>query len=307
MKNSFYQRDIIAINDFSKQDILYILDQVKHLKSHPQPSLLQGFILASCFFEPSTRTRLSFEAAMLRLGGQTLGFSDARSISSKKGESLADTMRMVSHYADIIIIRHPLEGSAQHAADTVDVPVINAGDGANQHPTQTFLDLFTIKETQGTLEQLHIACVGDLKYGRTVHSLVQALTYFNARLYLISPAMLELPQEICTLLRERGLKFSFHKTLEEILDRVDILYMTRIQEERFVHKFEFEQTKQALVLKTAHLKNAKRNLKILHPLPRISEIDLELDQSPHAHYFKQAKDALFVREALLGLTLGKLE
>ncbi len=306
MKNVFHKRDIIAIQDFCKDDIIFILDFATKLKHHPQPSLLSGSILGSCFFEPSTRTRLSFEAAMMRLGGTCIGFSDVLTTSSKKGESLADTMRMVAHYTDVIVIRHPLEGSAQHVADMITIPVINAGDGANQHPTQTFLDLFSIRETQGTLENLQIAMVGDLRYGRTVHSLAQALTHFNARLYFISPPMLEMPKEICDELREKGIRFSFHKTLEEVVDKIDILYMTRIQEERFVHKLEFEQTKNAFSLKLQHIQHSKKNLKILHPLPRVTEIDFEVDQSPKAYYIEQAKNGLFVRQALLGLTLGKL-
>lgn len=305
MKRSFQGRHIIAISDFSRDEILHVLNIAEKLKKKSQPTLLKGHILGSCFFEPSTRTRLSFESAMYRLGGSVVGFSDSNSLSIKKGESLHDSMKMMEHYTDVIVLRHPLEGSAQQTAEAVNVPVINAGDGSNQHPTQTFLDLYSIHECQESLENLNIGMVGDLKYGRTVHSLAQALTHFNARLYFISPTTLEMPKEICNELREKGIKFSFHKTFDEIMYKLDILYMTRIQEERFSHTFEYEQIKNAFVLKKQHLKNVKPNLKILHPLPRVNEIDTEVDHTPYAYYFKQAENGLYTRQALLGLVLGK--
>lgn len=305
MKRSFQGRHIIAISDFSRDEILHVLNVTEKLKKKSQPTLLNGYILGSCFFEPSTRTRLSFESAMYRLGGSVVGFSDSNSLSIKKGESLHDSMKMMELYADVIVLRHPLEGSAQQTAEVINVPVINAGDGSNQHPTQTFLDLYSIHECQESLENLNIGMVGDLKYGRTVHSLAQALTHFNARLYFISPTTLEMPKEICNELREKGIKFSFHKTFDEIMYKLDILYMTRIQEERFSHTFEYEQIKNAFVLKKQHLKNVKPNLKILHPLPRVNEIDTEVDHTPHAYYFKQAENGLYTRQALLGLVLGK--
>jgi len=306
MPNSFKKRDIIAIGDFAKEELLHVLEHTRQIKKMAPGKLLEGCILGSCFFEPSTRTRLSFEAAMHRLGGSVIGFSDGQWTSAKKGESLWDSMKMLEHYADVIVLRHPLEGSAQRAAEAVEIPVINAGDGSNQHPTQTFLDLFTILECQGSLDNLSIAMAGDLKNGRTVHSLAQALTFFNPRLYLVSPTILEMPKEICDELREKRIKFSFHKSLEEIMDKIDILYMTRIQEERFSHKFEYEQVKNAFILKTDQLQSVKKNLKILHPLPRVNEIAGEVDQSPHAYYFQQAQNGLFARQALLGLVLGKL-
>jgi aspartate carbamoyltransferase catalytic subunit len=306
MGGSFTQRDIITISDFSREDILHVLEQTGRIKSTPSPNLLKGAILGSCFFEPSTRTRLSFESAILRLGGSVIGFSDMQMTSSKKGENLQDSFKMLHHYADILVIRHPLEGSAQLAAEASNVPIINAGDGSNQHPTQTFLDLFSLQECQGHLDNLSIAMVGDLKYGRTVHSLAQALTHFKARLYLISPQGLEMPKEICNELREKGIKFSFHQSLEEIIDKVDALYMTRIQEERFIHKLEYELMKNSYVLKKEHLTNVKPNFKILHPLPRIFEIDAAVDQTPYAYYFQQAQNGLFTRQALLGMILGKL-
>lgn len=306
MLNTFTQRDVINISDFSRAEILHILEQTKFIKHNPNPNLLKGSILGSCFFEPSTRTRLSFESAMLKLGGSVIGFSDMHTTSSKKGESLQDSFKMLHHYADILVIRHPLEGSAQLAAEASDVPVINAGDGANQHPTQTFLDLFTLQESQGRLDELSIALIGDLKYGRTVHSLAQALTHFKPRLYLISPQGLEMPKEICTELREKGVKFSFHQSIEEVIDKVDSLYMTRIQEERFINKLEYELIKHSYILKKEHLVNVKPNFKVLHPLPRVFEIDAAVDLTPHAYYFQQAQNGLFTRQALLGMILGKL-
>lgn len=307
MKPNFRHRDIISISDFSKEDILHVLQASQQMKKARFPQMLSGSILGNCFFEPSTRTRLSFEAAMHRLGGDVIGFSDVQSTSSKKGESLYDSMKMLENYADVVVIRHPLEGAAQRAAEAIEIPVINAGDGSNQHPTQTFLDLFSMQETQKRLDELHVAMVGDLKYGRTVHSLALALSLFNARLYFISPAILEMPKDICDELREKRIKFSYHRSLEEIIDKLDILYMTRIQEERFMHRLEYEETKKALILSPAHLKKAKSNFKTLHPLPRVNEIDIKVDDTPFAYYFQQANNGLYVRQALLGLILGKIE
>lgn len=305
MNRNFINRDIIAIQDFSKDELLHVLETAKHLKSKRQPNLLQGNILGTCFYEPSTRTRLSFESAMHRLGGNVLGFADSQTTSVKKGECLYDSMKMIGHYADVLVIRHPLEGSAQQAADAVDIPVINAGDGSNQHPTQTLTDLFSILECQGKLDNLNIAMIGDLKYGRTVHSLAHASTHFNQRLYFVSPSSLEMPKSICDELREKQIKFTYHKDIDEVLDKIDILYMTRIQEERFPHKFEYEQVKNSYVLKPEHLKRAKKNLRVLHPFPRLNEIDREVDRTPYAYYFEQAQNGLFIRQALLALLLGK--
>jgi len=306
MKPNFQQRDIIAINDFSKEEVLHILDITDKIKQKKQPDLLRGHILANCFFEPSTRTRLSFESAMQRMGGSVIGFSDSQTTSVKKGESLSDTMKMIEHYADIIVIRHPLEGAAQQAANCSSIPVINAGDGTNQHPTQTLLDLFTINECQNKLEGLNIAMIGDLKYGRTVHSLAQASSFFNHRLYFISPPHLEMPKEICDELRNKRIKFSFHKEIDEIIEKIDILYVTRLQTERFPHHMEYEEVKSNFILKSSQLAKARPNLKILHPLPRVNEIQQDVDHTPFAHFFQQAQNGLFVRQALLGLILGKL-
>lgn len=301
MKSPLYNKDIVSINDFSKIDILNILESAAKLKKEQEPNLLIGKILASCFFEPSTRTRLSFEAAMLKLGGSTLGFSSSEMTSTKKGETLWDTMKMVENYADVIVIRHPREGAARLAADSVNIPVINAGDGAHQHPSQTFLDLFTIQESQKNLEDLHIAMVGDLKYGRTVHSLALALIPFNCRLYFAAPEELEMPKTICKELREKGVKFSFHNNIEEIMPKLDILYMTRIQQERL----NFEAPENKFVLTKKHLKNVKDNFKIMHPLPRNNEIPFDIDKTPYAEYFEQAENGLYTRQALLKLILEK--
>jgi aspartate carbamoyltransferase catalytic subunit len=294
-------KDIITISDFSKKDILHILDRAENLKTQPRPDLLKGRILGSCFFEPSTRTRLSFETAMHRLGGSVVGFADAKCTSSTKGETLQDTMKMLENYVDVVVLRHPLEGAAQLAADTIEKPVINAGDGTNQHPTQTFLDLFTIRECQGKLEDLSIAMVGDLKQGRTVHSLAQALIPFRSRLYFVSPSSLEMPKAICDELREKGIKFSYHTSVEEIIGKLDILYVTRIQEERFPKGMEMNNP---FVIKPEVLERAGKNLKVLHPLPRVNEIDRRVDSTPYAYYFQQAGNALYVRQALLDLVLN---
>jgi len=307
MGRSFKGRDVIAINDFSKDEILYVLDHAAKLKQEGRPDILNGKILGSCFFEPSTRTRLSFETAMHRLGGSVVGFSDTKTISTKKGESLHDTMKMMEYYSDVVVIRHPLEGSAQLSADAIGIPVINAGDGANQHPTQTFLDLFSIRETQGKLDELSIAMVGDLQHGRTVHSLAQALIPFKARLYFVSPPSLEMPKSISDELREKGIKFSFHKTIEEIIPKLDILYMTRIQEERFAHKMDYEDVKNAFHLKASHFAKVKDTFKVMHPLPRVNEIDTSVDKTPFAYYFEQAQNGIFTRQALLGLVLGVIQ
>jgi aspartate carbamoyltransferase catalytic subunit len=301
MKN-FVGRDLISIQDFSKQEIEFILQTAQHFQKHPQPDLLKGCILANCFFEPSTRTRLSFETAMLRLGGTVIGFSDAASTSHQKGESLTDSIRIVGGFADIIVLRHPMEGAARAASDATDKPLINAGDGANQHPTQTLLDLFTIQECQGKIEQLHIALAGDLKYSRTIHSLALALAHYPVRLYFIAPENLALPDSIASQLRHHGIKFSFHNAIEDVLPKVDIFYMTRIQKERL---FDAELFTNTCLLKKAMLSSCKKNLKILHPLPRVNELELSIDNTPFAHYFQQAQNGIPVRMALLALLLGR--
>ncbi len=296
------KQDVIKIQDFDKQSLLDILSLATELKQNPPTDLLKGKILASCFYEPSTRTRLSFESAMYRLGGSVIGFADSNNTSTQKGESLGDTIRMIEHYADILVLRHPCEGSAQYAAEVSSIPVINAGDGSHQHPTQTLLDLLSIQESQGTLENLHIAFAGDLKYGRTTHSLIQALLHFKPRLYMITPPSLELPKEICDLLRSHSIKYSYHRSMQEILHKTDILYMTRLQKERFTNPI--ERTSFTYQLKATDLVKAKNNLQILHPLPRTNEIAQDVDKTPHAGYFTQAENGLYTRQALLIKLLG---
>ena len=247
---------------------------------------------------------MSFESATLRLDGRVIGFSSGEGLSITKGETLTDSMRVISQYADLIVLRHSQEGAARLAADIVDKPVINAGDGANQHPTQTLVDLFTIEECQGRLNDLSIALVGDLKYGRTIHSFAQACRLFDNRLYLVSPDGLALPESICDNLKKQGVRFSFHQSLEEVIPKVDILYMTRIQQERF-GSAEYQLVKNKYILTADLLKNAKSTLKILHPLPRVNEIEMSVDQTPHAHYFTQAANGVCVRQALLTLLLNE--
>ncbi|MGB8285721.1 MAG: aspartate carbamoyltransferase [Candidatus Aquirickettsiella gammari] len=306
MSNIFFDKDIISIRDLSLTEINLILKLAKKFKKKPPKKYLLNKIIAHCFFEPSTRTRLSFETATLRLGGQVIGFSNSENISTKKGEDLSDTIRTISYYADLIIIRHPREGAARLAAEVSDKPIINAGDGANQHPTQALADLFTIQEAQGNLEGLSIALVGDLKYGRVIHSLLQICALFNMRLFLLAPSLLALPEALCDELKHQGIRFSFHSNLDEIISRVDILYMTRLQRERFTES-EHELFESQYVLTPDKLKKAKTNLKILHPLPRAGEIDKLIDKLPYAFYFNQVANAIYIRQAILALLLGKIE
>lgn len=304
MKNDLFDCDIVSMQDLPLSRIKLILETATRLKSQKFPHLLKDRIIAHCFFEPSTRTRLSFESATLQMGGSVIGFSSDEALSIRKGETLHDTIRVVSEYADLIIIRHPREGAARLAADVSGKPVINAGDGANQHPTQALLDLFTIQECQQRLDGLAIALVGDLKYGRTIHSFAQACMLFNVRLFLVSPDSLALPESICDTLKKVGVRFSFHQTIEEVIPKVDILYMTRIQQERF-SEAEYQAIRKQYVLTPDMLSVARPNLKILHPLPRVNEIDTGVDETPYAHYFQQAANGIYVRQALLTLLLNK--
>ncbi|MGX2235499.1 aspartate carbamoyltransferase [Klebsiella pneumoniae] len=302
MANPLYQKHIISINDLSREDLELVLATAAKLKANPQPELLKHKVIASCFFEASTRTRLSFETSMHRLGASVVGFSDSANTSlGKKGETLADTISVISTYVDAIVMRHPQEGAARLATEfSGGVPVLNAGDGANQHPTQTLLDLFTIQETQGRLENLNVAMVGDLKYGRTVHSLTQALAKFNGnRFYFIAPDALAMPQYILDMLDEKGIAWSLHDVMAE----VDILYMTRVQKER-LDPSEYANVKAQFVLRAADLEGARANMKVLHPLPRIDEITTDVDKTPHAWYFQQAGNGIFARQALLALVLN---
>lgn len=302
-------KNIISINDFSRADIIHILEtarKIESLSATKKQLLLKNKVVATLFFEPSTRTRLSFESAAVQLGAKLIGFAEPKSSSVAKGETLYDTIKMVEQYADIIILRYKLEGAARLASDATKKIIINAGDGANQHPTQTFLDLYTIKKTQKSITGLNIALVGDLKYGRTVHSLAIALSHFNCRLYFVSPDLLRMPLHICDLLEKKQAHFSHHEHIAEVIDKIDILYMTRIQQERFGDIMEYEKVKGAYILDAHSLTNVKSNLRILHPLPRVNEITKEIDVLPFATYFKQAANGIPVRQALLSLVTGAL-
>ncbi|MCR3755565.1 MAG: aspartate carbamoyltransferase catalytic subunit [Sodalis sp. Psp] len=306
MANLLYQKHIISINDLSREELELVLTAATALKARPQPEILKHKVIASCFFEASTRTRLSFETAIHRLGASVVGFADAGNTSlGKKGETLADTISVISTYVDAIVIRHPQEGAARLATEfSGQVPIFNAGDGANQHPTQTLLDLFSIQETQGRLNHLDIAMVGDLKYGRTVHSLTQALAKFDGnRFYFTAPQALVMPTYILHALEEKGIPYSLHTNIEEVVPKVDILYMTRVQKERLDPSV-YTKVEAQLILHTGNLLQERSNLKVLHPLPRGDEIAHEVDQMPYAYYFQQAGNGIFVRQALLAAVLG---
>lgn len=297
-------RDLISINDFSKEEYIKILDIAEEFEKEPHQSILNDKVIATLFFEPSTRTRLSFESAANQLGARIIGFSDVSSSSLTKGETLKDTIMMVSGYADLIVMRHPREGSARYASEVSSVPVINAGDGANQHPTQCLLDLYSIRKTQGTLDNLQVAFVGDLKYGRTVHSLTNALCNFNATFHLVSPIELKLPSYVKQDIKDRKLEYHQYTDLNEVLPKADIIYMTRVQRERFVDPMEYENVKNSYILNKSMLDNCKDNMKILHPLPRVNEICSDVDDTKFAYYFQQAKNGVYVREALMATILG---
>lgn len=300
MKN----KSLVSITDYSKEDYLQIINLASEFEKNPIQDILKGYVIATLFFEPSTRTRLSFESAVNKLGGRIIGFTDAGTSSVQKGESLKDSILTVGNYSDLIVMRHPIEGSARYASEVSKVPIVNAGDGANQHPTQCLLDLYSIMKTQGKLDNLSFAMVGDLKYGRTVHSLIMALSEFNPSFSLISPEELKLPQEYKTYLTNRGLKYSEHTELEEALKDVDIVYMTRVQKERFSDPIEYEKVKNAYVLRNSMLKNTKDNMRILHPLPRVNEISEDVDTNPKAYYFEQALNGVYTRQAIIAKILG---
>ena len=303
MNNPLYQKNIISIPDLSRSELELILQTAHSLKQTPQPDLLKNKVVASCFFEASTRTRLSFETAVQRLGGSVIGFDSGGNTSlAQKGETLVDSVKVISSYADAFFMRHPQEGAARLASEFTSIPVINGGDGSNQHPTQTLLDLFTIYETQDRLDNLNIAFVGDLKYGRTVHSLAQALSLFNCNFYFIAPEALAMPEYILEELNERNINFSFHSNIEDVIDELDVLYMTRVQKERF-DETEYQHMKSAFVLNASMLSNVRDNLKVLHPLPRIDETNIDVDQTPYAYYFQQPQNGVYARLALLALLL----
>ncbi len=300
--HGFRGRNVVSADDFSKQDLLYLLDAASFFERDVGPRLA-GKILATLFFEPSTRTRLSFEWAMHRLGGSVVGFADAKMSSQSKGESLADTIRMVESYCDAIVIRHPMEGAARLAAETAHVPVINGGDGSNQHPTQTFLDLYTIRKATGRLDGLKVGFFGDLRFWRTVHSLAKALLHFDVDLTLIGPPALRFPAELTARLVEKGRVPREVESLEAV-PQLDVLYVTRIQKERFPDPAEYEKVKHAYRLDRAGAERLGPDLKILHPLPRVNEVDPDVDALPGALYFEQAKNGVTVRKALLSLILA---
>ena len=282
-----------------------VIATAQQLKREPRTDLLKDKVVASCFFEASTRTRLSFETAVQRLGGTVIGFDDGGNTSlAKKGETMADSVRIITSYVDAFVMRHPKDGAARLASENSSVPVINGGDGSNQHPSQTLLDLFTIHETQGKLDGLTLAFVGDLKYGRTVHSLAQALALFNCKFYFIAPEALAMPDYICEQLDAHGIEYQLAASIEEVVPELDILYMTRVQKERF-DETEFQHLKSKYKLDASMLEGAKPNLKVLHPLPRIDEIATDVDATPHAYYFQQAQNGVFARQALLALVLNE--
>lgn len=303
---------LVTIAKYSKEKLLYLIEMAREFEKHPNRRLLEGRVVATLFFEPSTRTRLSFETAANRLGARVIGFADPKVTSNTKGETLKDTIMMVSNYADVIIMRHFLEGAAQYASEVSPVPVVNAGDGANQHPSQTMLDLYTIAQTQGTLENLSIYLVGDLKYGRTVHSLLTAMRHFNPTFHFIAPDELAMPKYYKMYCEEHHIRYVEHQDFDaDTIAGADILYMTRVQRERFTDLMEYERVKDAYLLKRDMLAKARQNMKILHPLPRVNEIEYSIDDTPYAYYFQQARNGLYARQALicdsLGITLEEVK
>ena len=301
MKNE----SLVSISDFSKEEILELLDNMRYFEANPNRRLLEGKVVATLFFEPSTRTRLSFETAVNRLGGRIIGFSDASTTSSSKGETLKDTIKMVSNYVDLIIMRHYLEGAARYASEVSRVPIINAGDGANQHPSQTMLDLYSIYKTQGRLTDLTITMVGDLKYGRTMHSLLMAMYYFNPTFNFVACDELKMPQEYKDFCEQHGIKYTETTDFsEDVINSSDIIYMTRVQRERFTDLMEYERVKNLYTLHNSMLDGSKDNVRVLHPLPRVNEISQDVDDNPKAYYFQQAQNGLYARQAIICKVLG---
>lgn len=306
------KHNFVTIRDLSKEMILHLLEMAGEFEKHPNRELLKGRVIATLFFEPSTRTRLSFETAANRLGAKVIGFSDAKASSVSKGETLKDTILMVSNYADAIAMRHTLEGAAQYASEVAPVPIINAGDGAHEHPSQCLLDLYSIYKTQGTLENLNIYLVGDLKYGRTVHSLITAMRHFNPTFHFVAPKELSMPNEYKLYCKKNDIKFQEHTAFnEKVIADADIIYMTRVQKERFSDLMEYERVKNVYILRNDMLGLARPNMRILHPLPRVNEIAYDVDDNPHAYYIQQAQNGLYAREAIfcyvLGITLEQIK
>jgi len=305
----FKGTSIISLRDFDRESIMHILDSTRKIDEDrtAYADRLAGKVLATLFYEASTRTRLSFESAMLRLGGKVMGFADPKGTSAQKGESLADSIRIVESYSDVIVLRHSIEGAARMAAEISKAPIINGGDGANQHPSQTFLDLYTILKAHKRLERLKVGFMGDLKYGRTVHSLAYALSMFKTRMFFISPPLLPMPADHLEELGEMGVEFSEHRNLDEVKRDLDILYVTRIQRERFGDDLDYERVKEGYFISEKSLEGCKPNMKILHPLPRVDELSTDVDSSKHALYFEQAASGIPVRMALLCLVMGAMK
>lgn len=298
-------KSLVSITDYSKDDILRVLSAAKEFEKDPNQQILKGKVVATLFFEPSTRTRLSFETAANRLGARVIGFSDAATSSTSKGETLKDTIKMVSNYADIIVMRHHIEGAARYASEVTDIPVINAGDGANQHPTQTMLDLFTIQQTQGRLNDINITMVGDLKYGRTVHSLLMAMSHFSPTFNFVAPNELAMPDKYKLFCQQNNIPFQDLKELsQDVIGNTDILYMTRVQKERFSDLMEYERVKNVYTLCASMLENTRPDMKVLHPLPRVGEIANDVDDTRQAYYFQQAKNGMYARQAVICDALG---
>lgn len=301
------KKSLVSITDFSKEEILHILDRAAGFEANPSQRLLIDKVIASLFFEPSTRTRLSFESAINHLGGRVIGFSDTNSTSATKGETFHDTISTISNYCDMIVMRHSLEGAARYASEIAKVPVVNAGDGSNQHPSQTLLDLYSILKTQGSLDGINIMMVGDLKYGRTVHSLLQALSHFKTTFTFVSPQELRMPDEYKQYLFDKGIAYTETEDMTEYIDNADIVYMTRVQRERFRDPMEYERVKNAYVLRNNMLDGTKANMRILHPLPRVNEIDPDVDSNPKAYYFQQTENGVYVRMAIINYLLNNKE
>ena len=298
------KQSLVSIHDFTKEDILRIMELAADFEANPDQRLLYGKVVASLFFEPSTRTRLSFESAINRLGARVIGFSDMNNTSVTKGETLHDTIRVISNYCDMIVMRHPVEGAARYASEVSRVPVVNAGDGANQHPSQTLLDLYSILKTQGRLDDINIMMVGDLKYGRTVHSLLEALSHFKAEFTFVSPPELQMPTEYKMQLYERGISYYETTDIMERMGMADIIYMTRVQRERFSDVMEYERVKNAYVLHNDMLADTKPNMRILHPLPRVNEIAPDVDENPKAYWFQQTENGVYTRLAIMAYLFG---
>ncbi len=297
-------KSLVSIQDLSKEEMLHILEVAKEFEANREQNFLAGKVVACLFFEPSTRTRLSFEAAVNRLGARVIGFPDAKNTSQSKGETLEDTIKIISNYTDMIVMRHPMAGAAEIAAGVSSVPVVNAGDGANQHPTQTLLDMYSILKTQGTLENLTINMVGDLRYGRTVHSLCEAMWQFDPKFIFTAPEELEMPRKYLDFLDSKGVGYTKATSLDEHIRDCDILYMTRVQQERFPDREEYDRVKDCYRLTASMLDGVKPGMKILHPLPRVGEISTDVDSTPYAYYFEQAGNGMYVRMAIISCLLG---